>query len=646
MPRAFVFPPGGSVMNGEPAAIYVPIAFTPYERGAFGANYSHSTVARLKPGVTLEQARADLAAAARVLAPRYPAELRGLGESLTFPIDPLGEEVAGRSRLLLVVLMGAVGLVLLICCADVANLILTRSGSRQRELAVRSALGASRVRIVRQLLTENVVLAAAGAAAGLALAAGLMRVILPAAGAALPRPEDIRLDGRVVAFTLALALTTPLLFGVMPALRSAIVSPAALLTEGTGRATPGRRRQRLLGALVVGQCAVALVLSVGAGLLIRSFVRLTSTATGFRGDQVINATLVLPSGSYGTGVQVKAFYRDAVAAAAALPGAMAVGAATDRPLNVRDRRVFTPDPSADPAPGVSRTVATSWTVGRYFETLGIPLVSGRFFTDDDGAPGRAPVVIVSAMLAPRIWPGRDAVGLRLKWGIESSPQPWMTVVGVVGDIKQGPLDSAIVPQAYEPLAQRVSDDLRRPILPFFSEVNLVVRSETPPAVMIGALAAAMRRLDPDLALENMQPVPEIVDDSVRAQRLSAATLAFFAALALALAGLGVYGVLANVVLQQTREIGLRLALGASSSSVLWLVLGRALRLTALGIALGLAGAFAVTRLMAGLLYEVNPRDAVTFVAGAAALALLVLVAALAPAWRATRVDPIAALRME
>jgi predicted permease len=285
-------------------------------------------------------------------------------------------------------------------------------------------------------------------------------------------------------------------------------------------------------------------------------------------------------------------------------------------------------------------------VGRYFETLGIPLVSGRFFTDDDGAPGREPVVIVSEMLARRIWPGRDAVGRRIKWGIESSPQPWMTVVGVVGDIKQGALDSVIVPQAYEPLAQRVSDDLRRPILPFFSEVNLVVRSETPPDATIGAVSAAMRRLDPDLALENMKPVPEIVDESVKAQRLSTATLAIFAALALALAGLGVYGVLANVVLQQTKEIGLRLALGATSSSVLWLVLRRALRLTAVGVALGLAGSFAVTRLMSGLLYEVKPTDALTFVGGAASLTALVLVAALAPAWRATRVDPIAALRME
>ena len=646
MPRGFVFPQRGAALNGEPAAIYVPLAFTPMERGAFGAWYNNSTVARLKPGVTLEQAGADLAAAAKVLASRYPVALRGLGESLSFPIAPLGEEVVGRSRRLLVVLMGAVGLVLLICCADVANLILTRSGARQRELAVRSALGASRVRIVRQLLTENVVLAAAGAIAGLALAFGLMRALLPAAATALPRSEDIGLDGRVVLFTLLLALLTPLLFGVLPALRSALVSPAALLAEGAGRATAGRGRQRLLSALVVAQCALALVLSVGAGLLIRSFVRLTGTETGFRGEQVVNATLVLPSGRYSTGVQVKAFYKDAVAAAASIHGVTAAGAASNRPLDIRERRAFTPDSSADPAPGFSRAIAASWTVGRYFEALGIPLVAGRFFTADDGEPGRERVVILSAMLARRLWPAGDAVGRRIKWGIESSPMPWMTVVGVVGDIKQGALDVPIDPMAYEPLGQMVSDDFHAPMLRFFSEVSLLVRSDEPPAAMIGSLSAAMRRLDPDLALQNMQPVLEIVDDSVKAQRLSTATLAIFAALALALAGLGVYGVLANVVLQQTREIGLRLALGATSSSVLWMVLRRALRLTAVGVALGLAGSFALTRLMAGLLYEVNPHDAATFAAGAAALALLVLLAALAPAWRATRVDPIAALRME
>ena len=445
MPARFVFPLRGSSRNNEPAALYVPMSFTPVELGSFGAMYNNSTVARLMPGVTVEQARADLDAAARVLVAQYPASLRSLFEQLTFAVGPLAEEVVGGSRRLLVVLMGAVGMVLLICCADVANLMLTRSSGRQRELAIRSALGASQVRVVRQLLTESLVLAVCGAAAGLCLAFGIMQVFLPMAGDTLPRPDDIRLSSRVMAFTAALALLTPLLFGMLPALRSAVTSTAAGLTDGTRTATAGRGRYRLLGALVIAQCALALMLSVAAGLLVRSFVRLIQTDTGFRAEQVFNATMALPSGRYTTGANVKAFYREAVAAAATLPGITSAGAATFRPLNVREQRVCTPDPSAQQTAG-SRTVANTWTTGLYFQTLGIPLKQGRFFTDGDDVPGGERVVIVSETLARTFWPKGDAVGHRLAWGLPGSTAPWMTIVGVVGDVKQGALDVEIVPR--------------------------------------------------------------------------------------------------------------------------------------------------------------------------------------------------------
>jgi predicted permease len=542
--------------------------------------------------------------------------------------------------------MGAVGMVLLICCADIANLMLTRSGARERELAIRSALGASQVRVVRQLLTESLLLAVVGAAAGLWLAFGLMQAFLPMVGDALPRPETIQLSGRVALFTMTLALVTPLLFGVMPALRSAIMSTSAVLTDGTRASTPSRGSHRLLGALVIAQCALALILSVGAGLLLRSFVRLLQTETGFRAEQVVNATMVLPSGRYPTGVEVKTFYREAVAAAAALPGVAAAGAASDRPLNVRERRAFTPDSSAQHPQGPGGSIANTWTTGRYFETLGIPLKAGRFFTEGDGRPGGERVVILNEMLARRFWPNGDAVGRRLKWGVANSPAPWMTIVGVVGDIKQGALDSEIIPQTYEPLMQAVADDLGNPIIRFFSEVNLIVRSDRPSPAIMGELTAAMRRLDPELAISNVQPVAEIVDDSVKSQRFSTTVLAIFAAVALSLAALGIYGVLANVVARQRKEIGLRLALGAAPTAVLWLVLRRALTLTATGILIGLAGALALTRVMSGLLYEVQPHDAVTFVGASAGLAALVLLAGLVPAWRAARVDPIIALRMD
>ena len=646
MPEAFVFPTRGATLNGNPAALYIPIAFTPVERGAFGSMYNNSTVARLERGVSVGAARADLAAAAKALAPQYPAEMRGFAATMTFPMGPFDEEAVGRSRRLVLVLMGAVAMVLLICCADVANLMLTRSGARQRELAVRSALGASQVRVVRQLLTESLVLAAGGAIAGLVLAWVLVRVFLPLAGDALPRTEDIALNGRVVAFAVALGLLTPLFFGVMPALRSALGSTTTRLADATRTTTAGPRRQRVLAGLVVAQCALALMLSVGAGLLLRSFVRLLGTDTGFRAEQVVNATMVLPSGRYPAGREVKAFYRDAVAAAAAIPGVAFAGAATDRPLNVRERRAFTPDPSAVRGATRGGATANTWTVGRYFETLGIPLKAGRLFTEQDGQSGGERVVILSEMLAKRFWPKGDAVGHRLKWGGEGSEMPWMTIVGVVGDIKQGALDSDIVLQTYEPLMQAVADDLGNPIVRFYSEVNVIVRSERPREAISGELAAAMRRLDPELAISNVQPVPEIVDDSVAAQRISTTVLAVFAAVALSLAALGIYGVLANVVLQQTKELGLRLALGAAPSSVLWLVIRRALVMSTIGIAIGVGGAAALTRVMSGLLYEVQPHDAVTFVGASAALALLVLVASIVPAWRATRVDPIVALRCE
>ena len=646
MPEQVVFPPRGSVLNGEPADVYVPMSFTPLERAGFGSMYNHSTVARLKPGVTLDQARADLAAAARVLAPQYPASLRGMADQLTFPVGPFGEEVVGRSRRLLLVLMGAVGIVLLICCADVANLTLTRSAGRRRELAVRSALGATQIRVVRQLLTESLVLAVSGAAAGLVLAFAIMHVALATAGDALPRLDDIQLNGRVVLFALALAVLTPLLFAVMPALRSAVMSTAATLRDGPRTSTLDRGGHRLLGGLVVAQCALALMLSVGAGLLIRSFVRLTQTDTGFRAEQAVNATAVLPSGRYGTGAQVKAFYREAVAAAAALPGVVSAGAATDRPLNVRERRVFTPDASALQTLGLDRTIANTWTVGRYFEALGIPLRAGRFFSGDDDVPGAERVVIVSEMLARRLWPNGDAIGRQLKWGNESSPAPWMTVVGIVGDIKQGALDSEIVVQTYQPLMQAVPDRMGSPIVRFYSEVNLLVRSERPSAAVIGELSAALRRLDPELAISKVQPVLEIIDDSVKAQRFSTMVLAVFAAVALLLAALGSYGVLANVVAQQRREIGVRLAFGASSSSILWLVLRRAVTMMAIGTVVGLGGALALTQVMSGLLHEVQAHDAVTFAGAAVGLALLLLFASLVPAWRAARLDPIVALRAD
>jgi len=640
MGDAFEFPPRGGELNNEPGTLYVPIAFSPFQRQGFGSQYNNGVVARLKPGVTVAQARAELASIVKPLAERYPPVLSKMAASLSIPMWPFMDEIVGQSRRMILVLMGAVAIVLLIGCADVANLMLTRAGSRQRELAVRSALGASPARVVRQLLTEGFVLAFLGGAAGLLLAWWIMRAMLALAGDTLPRVEAIAFDRRVLAYTIALACLTPLVFGVVPALRAALRSTFEALKEGGRGGSAGHGRQRMLGALVVAQFALALMLSVGAGLLVRSFMRLLSTSPGFRAEQLVTASVQLPRGRYTDGPQIKAFYQQAVDAVRTIPGVRAAASSTDRPLRILERRTFTPDATAQVLP--QRVVAATWTTGNYFEALGLPLTRGRFFTDSDGREsGR--VVILSEMLARRLWPDQDPIGHQIKWGIEQSRQPWMTVVGVVGDMNQSALGIEPIAQTYEPIWQQPD---ARPVLDFYRRVNLLVRSDRDPSAVLASIRGAIARLDPELPLSDAQPAVEVVADSVRPQRFSMTLVGLFAMVALALAAIGIYGVLANAVTQQTHEIGVRMALGARGASVMWSVLRRALLLMAIGVAIGTAGALALTRVMAGLLYEVHPTDAVTFAGSALLLALLAVAAGLVPAWRATRVDPLVALRAD
>jgi len=644
MPPSFQFPPHGAESNGTPAAVFVPIAFSPMERQNFGGMYNNTVVARLKPGATVDSARAELTSLSRVLAGRYPAFLQQMAAKLSLPLVPFNDEVVGRSRRMLLVLMGAVGIVLLIGCADVANLILTRADSRQRELAIRTAMGASPARVVRQLLTEGFVLAAAGGACGLLFAYWTTRALLSFAGDALPRIESIGFDRRIVLFAAALSLVTPLFFGVMPALRTALGSTFDALKEG-GRATPGQRRHRVLGSLVVAQFALALMLSVGAGLLVRSFIRLLDTQPGFRPEQVVRVAATLPAGRYTTGPQVKAFYQQVVDAARALPGVAAAGAGNDLPLQVLERRTYTADATSRQPGELSRIIACTWTAGSYFDALGIPLKHGRFFTDADGRTGR-PVIIVNDLLARAVWPDQDPIGRQIKWGGESSMAPWMTIVGVVGDVKQGTLDTTTIPQAYVPFAQ-VSDMMAGDtITGIFRTVNLVVRSSGEPKAVIGGIRAAIQRLDPALPISKAQTLGDLLGESMKPQRFSMMVVGLFAIVALGLAAIGVYGVLASAVAQQTHEIGVRMALGATRGAVIWHVLRHAFALMAVGVGLGTIGAFALTRVMAGLLYEVKPTDAAAFVGAAVILATLALTASLVPAWRATRVDPLVALRTE
>ena len=646
MPERFEFPPRGAVLNGEPAEVFVPMSFSQVEREGFGMRYNTTVVARLKPGVRFEQARAEATTIAQSLPERYPPVLRGFAGGIAIPMNPLTEETVGGSRRMLLVLMAAVAMVLLVGCADVANLILTQSLSRQRDLAIRSALGASPSRVIRQLLTEALMLSIAGSALGLLVAYSSMQSLLYLAGKTLPRTESIGFDYRVVLFTVILALITPVLFGAMPAIRTAFRMDGEALKERGRGATPGRAHGRLVGALVVAQVALALMLSVGAGLLARSFVRLLSTDPGFRSEQVASITLTLPSGRYTNGRQVRTFYEQAIEAAREIPGTILVAIGNDLPLGVRERRAFSSDANTRPIPDVSRLIAPTWISPGYFESLGIPLKRGRLFTDAD-RPDTPPVVIVNQKLAQMFWPGEDPIGHRIRWGIDipQNQSPWMTIVGVVGDVKQAALDTPTLPQVYVAVFQEPP--------PMFGSgsgllrtFNLIVRSSRTSASLIADLRGVVRHLDPALPVSKAQSLTDMISDSVKPQRFSMTVVMLFASIGLGLAAIGIYGVLAKVISQQSHEIGVRMALGATAGSLVWMVLRRALILMGIGVGTGAAGALALTRFMAGLLYEIQPTDAVTFFGAAVSLAALAVVVSLIPAWRATRIDPLIALRAE
>jgi len=644
MDNRFEFPPRGNGRNFQPASVFLPIAYSPGERQAWGMMYNNTLIARLKPGVTFEQARAEIVSLTPSLLEQYPSLFKQAEfvTGFSLPISRFTDEVVGDTRRMILVLMGAVAMVLLIGCADVANLVLTRAGSRQREIAVRSALGASPARVVRQLVTEGFVLASIGGAAGLLLAWWTMQAMLSLAGDALPRAGSVAFDRRIVIFTVVLSFVSPLLFGVAPALRAALTSTFDALKEGSHGATAGHGRQRLLGGLVVAQFALALVLSVGAGLLARSFVRLMASNPGFRPEQLATASVQLPSGRYANAQTVKPFYRQAVDALRAIPGVTAAAAGTDRPLHIQERRTFTPDPTAVRIPTTNRVIAASWVAGSYFEALGIPLKRGRFFTDADGRTSER-VVVISDMMARRLWPDQDPIGRQIKWGIDvpQNTSPWMTVVGVVGDVNQSALGTEVIPQTYEPIERQANGAMN-----FYRRVNLIVRATGDPSALVSSIRGAIQRLDPGLPLSDAMAATDVVAESVKPQRFSMTVVGLFALVALGLAAIGIYGVLANTVAQQTHEIGVRMALGADARAVMWSVLRRALALMAIGVVVGTAGALALTRVMSGLLYEVRPTDAATFAGSAMLLAGIAVAASLVPAWRATRVDPLIALRAE
>jgi putative ABC transport system permease protein len=532
-----------------------------------------------------------------------------------------------------------VGLVLLIACANVANLLLAQAATRPKELAVRAALGASAGRIVRQLLTESLLLATLGGASGLLLAAWLLHAFVALAPADIPRLDAIRIDRWMLGFTLLLSVATGLLFGLAPIARASRPDLNASLQEGGARAAGSVERYRIRKALVIAEVSLALVLLIGAGLLIRSFIALRQTPVGFDPGGTLTASITLPDATYPTGGLARAYFQTALERVAALPDVRVVGIVNSLPLGREGARIsgdFTVDGETTERPGAwARKIAVG---GDYFRAAGIPVLRGRPFDERDTGDGPG-VVIVSALLAQRLWPGADPIGRRLNVGFGG--ETWRQVVGVVGDIKYDAIGEPQVPGLYEPF-QQVKDGRRW----FVGEMTFVIRTTGAPENLAAPLRDTLARIDKDLPLYNIAAMTDVVGKSVTNPRFYTLLLGSFSLLALILAAAGIYALISCTVTQRSHEIGIRIALGARRADVLKLVVGEGMLLVMAGSALGIAGALASTRVLSRFVYHVTVTDRWTFVSISLLLGLVALVACYLPARRAVQVDPIVALRHE
>jgi putative ABC transport system permease protein len=548
---------------------------------------------------------------------------------------PEAEAVVGDMRQALFVLLGAVGLVLLIACANLSNLLLARAATRKKEISVRTALGATRWMIVRQLLAESLLLAAAGATAGLGLAAWGIKLLTALAPGDLPRITESGINLQVLIFTALVAVLTSVLFGLLPALQAAKPELVASLNEGGRSGTDTLARGRLRSALIVAEMALAMLLLVGAGLLLRSLLGLGRVDPGFAKNHVITFGLDLPD-RYGQPQRV-AFYRSLLDRVRATPGVRSASAAFPLPLSAGDVKT-TFEVEGRPMKPSEYPVTTLHIIDRnYFRTLGIPLLSGRAFNLQDDAVGATPVVIISQKLAKQIFPGEDPIGRRIRPNISSGlgDAPMRVVVGVVGDVKAEGLGAPSIPESYLSYAQ----------LPF-APMSVVVRTEIAPANMVPTLTTEVQSLDNALPLLRVKTLDEYVDDSIVGTRFETFLLGTFGGLAFLLTAVGLYGVISYTVAQRTREMGIRLALGADRNAILGMVVKNGTLLACTGTLIGLAAAFLLTRLMASLLFGVGPTDPLTFLCVAIALIAVAVLASYVPARRASKVDPMVALRYE
>jgi putative ABC transport system permease protein len=622
-----VMPPGFAFLDRD-VTMWIPVGFSAEARTPRGRWLIVG--ARLKPGVTVAQAQADMDAITGRLTAQFPEFNTGWASNVV----PLQRQMVGRVRPALLTLVAAVGAVLLIACANVANLLLARGASRQRELAVRAALGAGRGRLVRQLLAESLALASLGAAAGLLLAwwgVAALRVAADA-GVALPRANEIALDGRVVLFAVGLSVLTAVLFGLAPALAAAGLDLHGALKDG-GRAGDAARGGRLRSVFVVVEVALALVLLAGAGLLIRSFARLLDVNPGFRPEQTLSAKVSLPGVKYDNDEKVIRFFDDLMRRLEALPGVRAAGGVSFLPLTglaaaTGFEIVGRPKPPLGEGPVCDVRVAT----GHYFSAMDIPLIAGRVFDEGDSRE-KTRLVIINQTMARQYWPDESPLGRRIvvSW---NDPGP-DEIVGVVGDVHHYGLETAPRPMIYWPPGRFA-----------YPWTAVVVRGTRDPTSLVPAIVREVHAMDSNLPVADVRTLDTVVSRSVAERRLVMAILAGFAAMAATLAAIGIYGVMAYAVAQRTREIGVRMALGARSRDILRLVLGRALALAGVGVAIGAVAALALTRFMTMLLFDTEPTDPAVFAAVAAGLVLVAIAASLLPGRSAARVDPLVALRAE
>jgi putative ABC transport system permease protein len=618
MPQHFSFP----VANG----VWVPINFDFSPEMKQRKAHFMRPIGKLKEGVTIAQAQADLDVVAKRLEEQYPESNTSWGLRLV----SLREQLVGNTRPTLFILLGAVGFVLLIACANVANLLLVRAAARQKEIALRTALGAGRFRIMRQMITESVLLALMGGTLGTLLAIWGVDLLVTLSADNIPSTAQISIDATVLGFTLLISLLTGVLFGLAPALRTMNLNLTDSLKEGGRSGSEGARRNRTRSVLVVIESAVAVMLLVGAGLLVRSLIQLQNTSPGFDAHNVMTMNLTLSREKYSTPEKASSFFQELEGRVRGLPGVESVGLVTELPLSGQlNDMPFT----VEGRPPVTIDQAFDADFRRvnqhYLSTLRIPLLRGRNFTEQEVRQS-AKVLLISELLASQVFPNEDPLGKRLI--MVMGPQPW-EIIGIVGDIRDRALETQPFPAMYMPTYAN-------------GRTNLVIRTQGDPTSITAAVRKEVHAIDPDQPVADVKTMEQWVDTAVAAPRYRTLLLGLFALLALVLASTGIYGVMSYSVAQRTHEIGVRMALGARQLDVLKLVVRQGMGLVLIGVALGLAGAVALTRVMASLLFGVGAKDPVTFAVVAALLSLVAFVACYIPARRASRVDPLIALRYE